>query len=458
MTLLQRDCLYDPNTGLPGPLLLADRLQVAVAGAMRAGAGIAVLVIRPDRLELLDASFGASVRDRVVAATAARLRAAVRPDETVALMQDGGFAVVLTGFENAQQIVTKAQTILSDIGKPSSIDGRHVRVTAALGVAVFPRDATVPEELLGAAMAAADAASCSGGNAIRYHAPDMEARSLMRLDIELRLRKAMKRSELTLDYQTKCSLASGVVSGAEALLRWLDAERGAISPRDFIPVAEETDLILGLGSWVIKRACAMLQERSRQGLPEVPIAVNMSVRQFVEQDVAELVRAALEETGVDPQLLQLEVTESLLSRDSGRALHTLFALKEMGVCLSLDDFGSGYFSLRELKHLPLDSLKIDPSFVRGMRSDDRDQAVVEAIVRTGHRLGFRVIAEGVETAWEADRLRDLGCDEAQGYFFQRPMPEQEFAKLIPAPHSTRLTGPGSDPARRKSDATLRRSA
>lgn len=433
------DCstLYDALTGLPGALLLYDRLQIAIATAMHHARGLAVLVVELERLSLVEESFGASTREKVVQHAAVCLRSATRADETLACLDEGRFALVLTGFENAQQIVTRAQTLLAQITKAQAVNGHRLAVAAGIGVAVFPRDATVPEELVRAALGAVETARKSEENVVRYHAADMEARSALRLDVESRLRRAMTRSELSLNYQPKVSLATSLVSGAEALLRWSDAERGSVPPNEFIPVAEETDLILGLGSWVIRRACSMLRERARLGYPDVPVSVNVSTRQFLEQDVPELVRSALDETAVDPRLLHLEVTEAVFLKDNGRATHMATALKDMGVRLALDDFGTGYFCLRDLKSLPLDYLKIDSSFIRGMRGDDRDQAIVDAIVRMSHRLGFRVIAEGVETDWEASRLREMGCDEAQGYLFRRPMPEEEFACLVTAPISRR---------------------
>ena len=436
-SLREGGALYDALTGLPGAVLLYDRLQIAIATAMHQARGLAVLVVELERLSLVEDSFGPSTREKVVQQTASCLRSATRADETLAYLDDGRFALVLSGFANAQQIVTRAQALLAQITRTQSVNGHRLAVAAGIGVAVFPRDATVPDELLRAAIGAVEVARSADENVVRYHAADMEARSALRLDVESRLRRAMTRSELSLDYQPKVSLATSLVSGAEALLRWSDAERGAIAPKEFIPVAEETDLILGLGSWVIRRACSMLRERTRLGYPELPVSVNVSARQFLEQDVPGLVRDVLDETGVDPRLLHLEVTEAVFLQDNGRATHLASALKDMGVRLALDDFGTGYFCLRDLKSLPLDYLKVDSSFIRGMRGDDRDQAIVEAIVRMSHRLGFRVIAEGVETEWEAGRLRDMGCDEAQGYLFRRPMPEEQFACLVTAPVSRR---------------------
>lgn len=429
-TELERTAYYDSLTRLPNQGLLAERLRVTVANAMRSEEAVAVLVIDLDRFHLLNEAFGFAEGDRVLVQMADRLRELVRPDETVARHSGSEFACVLRGFTNTHQVVTRAQALLADITQPIAAGAHKLTVTASVGVSVFPRDATEPDDLLKMATLAVRRAKAAGGNCVRYYAPDMEARGLLRLGLESRLRDAMKKDQLRLHYQPKVSLGSRMVCGAEALLRWTDDQR-AIPPDEFIPIAEETDLILGLGAWVMRRACEMIAERARFHMPELPVAINVSARQFQEQDVDALVREVVRDTGVDPQLLHLEITERLLLEESGRVAHTLAALKELGIKLALDDFGTGCSSLKYLKYLPLDYVKIDKCFVRGMQEDDRDQAMVESIVRMSHRLGFRVIAEGVENEWEARFLRELGCDEAQGYLFRRPMPEEEFLRLRP---------------------------
>lgn len=428
---LERTAYTDSLTQLPNQGLLADRLRVTIASAMRSEEAAAVLVIDFDRFHLLNEAFGFAEGDKVLVAMAERLRNEARPDETVARLSGSEFACVLRGFSNTHQVVTRAQTMLTNLAAPIAVDGQRFTVTASIGVAVFPRDATEPEELLKSATLAVRRAKAAGGNCVRYYAPDMEARGLLRLNLETRLRNAMKKDQLRLHYQPKVSLGSRMVCGAEALLRWTDDQQRAIPPDEFIPIAEETDLILGLGSWVMRRACEMIAERSRWHMPDLPVAINVSARQFQEQDVDELVRQVVNETHINPQLLHLEITERLLLEESGRVVHTLAALKNLGIKLALDDFGTGCSSLKYLKYLPLDYIKIDKCFVRGMQEDDRDQAMVESIVRMAHRLGFRVIAEGVENEWEARFLRELGCDEGQGYLFRRPMPEEEFKRLSP---------------------------
>ena len=418
MSLVKNRALYD------------DRLQMAVYDALRSNEGVAALVIDASRIMLGSGASSEPSIEEAILGIGEHLASVVRPDETVARLDARRFGVVLRGFSNAQQIVTRCNHVMGALKPPRAPSSSTL--AASMGVAVFPRDSTSAPELLRLATeACASAASQAAPSAIRYQAPEMEARSQLRGDLEANLREAMNQQRLRLHYQPKVSLGSKMVSGAEALLRWNDAVRGAIPPNEFIPVAEETDLILGLGSWVLDRACGALAERTRLGYEEIPVSINVSTRQFQQQDVPELVQRALDRSGVDPSLLQLEITEGLLVGDTGRMLHCLSYLRDMGLKLALDDFGRGYSSLDRLKTLPLDYVKIDQSFIRGMQEDDRDQAVVESIVRMSHRLGFRVIAEGVENAWQAAFLTDIGCDEAQGYLFRRPMAEEEFTCLKP---------------------------
>ncbi len=410
--------------------LYDDRLQMAVYDALRSNEGLATLVIDASRIMLRSGASSEQAIEEALTAIGEHLATVVRPDETVARLDARRFAVVLRAFDNAQQIVTRCNHVMSAL-RPPRAKAFAASFAPTMGVAVFPRDSTSAPELLRLASEACTNAAAAAPFTVRYHAPEMEIRSQLRGDLETNLREAMKQERLRLHYQPKVSLGSKMVSGAEALLRGNDTVRGAIQPNEFIPIAEETDLILGLGAWVLDRACGALAERSRLGYEEIPVSINVSTRQFQQQDVPELVQRALDRSGVNPSLLHLEITEGLLVGDTGRTLHCLSYLRDMGLKLALDDFGRGYSSLDRLKKLPLDYVKIDQSFVRGMQEDDRDQAVVESIVRMSHRLGFRVIAEGVENAWQAAFLTDIGCDEAQGYLFERPMAEEEFTCLMP---------------------------
>lgn len=420
--------LYDPVTGLPNQSLFRDRLKLDVTRAMRTKEGLAVLcisfeigkesLVRPLLLEI-----------------ATRLRRLVQAEETIARVGGGEFGFVLGGFANAQQIVTRTQAIMTEIRRPFAVTGKAINVS--MGVAIFPRDLALANDLFAAARSAAQEAIVRGPNTVRYCSQEIEDQSAARQHLESRLRGAMRRNELCLEYQPKYSLGTGMACGAEALLRWTDSEQGRIPPEQFIPIAEETEVILGLGSWVLRRACSMLRERSRHSVGDIPIAINLSARQFAEQDVEELICGALEESGIAPSLLHLEITEELILKEGVKALHTLRSLKDLGVQIAIDDFGTGHTCLRDLKNLPVDYLKIDECFIRAMREDDRDQAIVESIVRMGHRLGFRVVAEGVETQWELKCLREMGCDEAQGYLFERPITESEFVLVTPTPVTRR---------------------
>jgi diguanylate cyclase (GGDEF)-like protein len=438
---LEREVFGDATTHLPNRALFLDRLQMALFEAMRVREGAAVAVIGVDRLSVFRDAFGAQVSREILDRFVECLRKAIRPDETAARLGSGEFALVLRGFENSHQLVTRCRSILELLQSSGTDPGSSSSMNPSIGVACFPRDSTVPEELLSDAGIACRSARAAGGGVIRFHAPDMEARSQQRLDLEGRLREAMKDDSLALHYQPKVSLGSRIVCGAEALLRWTDTDRGAVPPNELIPLAEETDLILGLGEWVVRRVCRVLAERSRLGFSDVPIAVNVSARQFQAIDVPDLIQRALSESRVNPALLHVEITEGLLVHDSGRTLHDLAALRSMGIKIALDDFGHGYHSLRALKKLPLDFVKIDDQFIRGLLEDDRDQAIVESVVRMSHRLGFRVVAEGVETGSQAKFLQEAGCDEAQGYYFSRPMDEPAFARFMPCspPQSRRAS-------------------
>jgi diguanylate cyclase (GGDEF)-like protein len=439
---LEREVFGDATTQLPNRALLLDRLQMALSDAMRVREGAAIAVIGLDRLSVFKDAFGAQASREILDGFAELLRRSIRPDETAARLGPEEFALVLRGFENSHQVVTRCRAILKSLTSPLKVAGHVSPMNPSVGVACFPRDSTIPEELLRDAAIASRSARAEGGGLVRFYAPDMEARSQQRLDLERRLRQAMQHDSLALHYQPKVSLGSRIVCGAEALLRWTDAERGAVPPNELIPLAEETDLILGLGEWVVRRVCTVLSDRTRLGFTDVPIAINVSARQFQAVDVPALIQRALSDSRVNPELLHVEITEGLLMHDSGRTLHDLTALRSMGVKIALDDFGHGYHSLRALKKLPLDFVKIDDQFVRGLQEDDRDQAIVESVVRMSHRLGFRVIAEGVETASQARFLQEAGCDEAQGYYFARPIDEPKFSRFMPcgAPQTRRPSG------------------
>jgi predicted signal transduction protein with EAL and GGDEF domain len=314
--------------------------------------------------------------------------------------------------------------------KPIEIQGQECRVTASIGISVFPDDAQDETALMTHADIAMYHAKEEGKNNFQFYDGRLETLSLERLALESRLRRAIERNELSLHYQAKLDLASNAIAGVEALLRWNSAELGSVSPAKFIPVAEETGLILSIGKWVLRRACKQSMAWQRAGLPPVRVSVNLSPRQLGDPELLAEVRAVLTDTGLKPDLLELEVTESSVMHNVERALEVLGALKGMGVRLAIDDFGTGYSSLAQLKRFPIDTLKVDRSFIRELPADSEDKAIAEAIIAMGKTLSLTVVAEGVETSEQKAFLRDRACDQMQGYHFSKPIAADEFAELL----------------------------
>jgi EAL domain-containing protein (putative c-di-GMP-specific phosphodiesterase class I) len=313
--------------------------------------------------------------------------------------------------------------------RPYQIGGREITVTASIGVSLYPRDGADGETLLRNADLAMYRAK-EDGDSFRFYAPKMDQRVHETLELEADLRHALERGELLLHFQPKVDLASGEITGAEALVRWQHPQRGLIAPGMFIPLAEETGLILPIGEWVLATACAQVRAWQDAGLPVVPVAVNLSARQFRKTDLAKTVHRVLRESGIAPRLLELELTESMIMRDPLAAAAIMQQLKALGVRLALDDFGTGYSSLNYLRRFPVDCLKIDRSFISDAASDPSAAAVATSIVAIAHSLGLHAIAEGVETGEQLDFLRDCGCDSLQGYYFSRPVPAEAFAALL----------------------------
>jgi len=320
--------------------------------------------------------------------------------------------------------------MLSAAIKPMLLVGQECRVTASIGIAMFPSDGEDEQMLMKNADSAMYFAKEEGKNNFQFYSTEINSQSLERLTLETNLRRAMERNEFTLNYQAKLDLKSGAITGVEALLRWQNVELGAVSPAKFIPVAEETGLIVHIGRWVLKTACAQNVEWQRQGLPPINMAVNLSVRQFADENLLHDIASILEETGMTPGLLELEITEGMLIHNVERAIQLLTAIKQLGVRLAIDDFGTGYSSLGQLKNFPIDTLKVDRSFIRDLATDSEDKAITSAIIAMGKTLSLTVVAEGVETIEQQTFLRDQACDEMQGYYFSKPIVAEEFAALL----------------------------
>ena len=422
---------HDSLTGLGNRLLFRDRLDLAVAQAGRTQTPFGVLFLDLDHFKRINDTFGHSQGDRLLQAVADRLVRSVRESDLVARLESppaisrlGGdeFTVLLTEVEDPGGLAKVARRLLEVLRRPFSLGGHEVVITGSIGIAAWPSDGADGETLLRNADAAMYHAKERGRNNLQFYAASMNAVALQRLILETKLRSALERGELEVHYQPKVSRCGRHVAGVEALARWHDPELGAVAPTEFIPIAEETGLIGELGAFVLRRSCLDRVRWSERGLPPAPVSVNLSVQQFRAGGVVELVERALAETGLDPRLLELEITESMLLRDEKLVVAALVALRDRGVRVAVDDFGTGYSSLAYLRTLPVDSLKIDRSFVRDIAERPDEAALTAAIVSMGHALRLRVVAEGVEAEPQRALLEGWGCDELQGYLFARPMP------------------------------------
>jgi diguanylate cyclase (GGDEF)-like protein/PAS domain S-box-containing protein len=426
---IERLAYYDTLTGLPNRVLIKDRLQQAIAQAQRSRALVGVLALDLDHFKKINDSLGIGCGDQVLKVVADRLKGHVRQGDSVARMGGDEFVILITGINAQNDIVTAAGKILDLLAEPVSIDEHELVSTGSLGISMYPTDADDVDLLLKHADTAMYQAKETGRNLYQFYSPDMNARAFERLFLDSDLHRALERDELEVYYQPQIDLVAGKVVGAEALLRWNHVNKGQISPVVFIPLAEESDLILDIGNWVMEQACLQAKEWYDQGYTELRVAVNLSARQF-RSDLPEIVARILRETKLPPHLLELELTESLLMERPELARTILNKLRDLGNHLSIDDFGTGYSSLSYLKHFPIDRLKIDRSFVKDLTVDPDDAIIVEAIIALAHGLRLNVVAEGVETEEQFEFMRQRGCDEVQGYVIARPMPAAEFSEYL----------------------------
>lgn len=424
---------YDTLTNLPNRLLFLDRLDQELTRAHRDKSMVAVMSINLDRFKKVNDSFGYQVGDQLLQAVAERLTSHLRACDTVARIAGDEFSLVLTDVKATHAAGEVAQKILDSFTHTPFMAGdNEIFVTLSIGISIYPVDGVNTTTLLMNADAALHQAKDEGRNNFQYYAGQMNATAWQRLKLETELRHALVRDEFVLHYQPKVDLESGKIVGMEALLRWQSPERGLVAPGEFIPLLEETGLILPVGEWVLRAACKQARAWQSAGIPDVHIAVNLSTLQFKQPEFASLVLGILNENGLDPALgtIELELTESLLMSNAAGAVETLVNLHEAGIRFSIDDFGTGYSSLSYLKRFPISSLKIDQSFVRDLSTNHGDAAIVAAIIALGHSLGLNVIAEGVETASQLAQLRKKGCNEIQGFLFSRPVPAAEMTKLL----------------------------
>ena len=427
---LARQANHDSLTGLPNRNLLWDRIDRACVRTQRYGDFAAVAFLDLDNFKVVNDSLGHSLGDHLLRAVAARLESSLRAMDTVARLGGDEFVLVLSDQKSAQSVSGELQRIVDSFSQPFAVDGRDVFVTASVGVSLYPQDAKDPESLMKSAELAMYRAKESGRNAYQLYTAEMQTRVTERLALESKLRRALERGEFALHYQPQVDLRSNRIFGCEALIRWNQADLGMVAPAKFVPLAEETGLIVPIGAWVVRTACRQCKAWRDAGLPAVTVAVNISARQFRERNLLQVVTNILAETALAPTQLELEVTESVIMHDAQNVIADLQAFRDMGVRLSVDDFGTGYSSLSYLKRFPVDRLKIDQSFVHDITADADGAAIAQAVITLGHTMDMRVIAEGVETAEQLAFLRSNQCDEMQGFLFGKPMPADQFGKLL----------------------------
>jgi diguanylate cyclase (GGDEF)-like protein len=430
---------YDTLTGLPNRTLFQERLPHALALAERSGQMLAVMLLDLDRFKTINETLGHAEGDRLLREVAERLTGCVRRSDTVARFAGDEFALLLMQITHTDDVariarrtedaVEVAQNVLRVL-EPPFVSGQHeLYLTASIGIGLYPNDGEDSQTLWKNANSALYRAKEQGGHNYQFYTADMNAKALQRLTLENSLRHALERDEFVLHYQPQVDIDSGQIVGAEALVRWQHPELGLVSPSEFIPLAEDMGLIIPLGEWVLRTACAQNKEWQEAGLPLMRLSVNLSARQFQQPKLAEMIARALSETGLEPEQLELELTESALMGNAETAIETLRQIKATGVRLAIDDFGTGYSSLSYLKRLPIDVLKIDRSFVCESTTAPDDAAIVMAIIGLAHNLKLKVIAEGVETEEQLAFLRLLRCDEIQGDLCSRPLAAADFKRF-----------------------------
>lgn len=420
---------FDAVTDLPNRYLFTDRLGQMLAQAQRNGWSIGVLFVDLDRFKAVNDTYGHAAGDDLLRQAAARMQACVRSSDTVGRLSGDEFAIMLSNLAKTEDAGMVAQKIVESLSTPFDLNGQQAYISASIGIALYPSDGDKPNTLLKNADTAMYRAKSLGRNGYQFYLPQMNERLHQRQQLEVQLRGALDRNEFLLHYQPKVSLVTGAITGFEALLRWQHSGT-LVPPSEFIGVLEDTGLIVPVGDWILDAVCAQLKHWEQQGVEPRPVAVNLSARQFQVKNLAEVVGRALRKHNVNPELLRLELTESLLMSDAEESVQTLYHLKILGVQLSVDDFGTGYSSLAYLKRFPLDELKIDREFIRDAVSDPDDAAITVTIINLAHSLKLKVVAEGVETEGQINFLRFHGCDEIQGFYFAKPLTPDLCADLL----------------------------
>lgn len=427
---LQYQATHDSLTGLANRALLNDRLRQAISSADRHGWKVSIAYIDVDNFKDVNDSFGHDIGDRVLTILARRLQDIVRKGDTAARLGGDEFAVVFVDIAEVDQLGVMMERLLAEISRPVIVDAEEMSITCSAGLSVYPLDVADADAALRAADTAMFRAKERAHNSFQFYTPDMNSRSAQRLMLSASLRRAVERNEFLLHYQPQYDVRTRELNGIEALIRWNSPERGLVPPNDFIPIAEETGLIVPIGQWAIQEACSFAARLANSSTATPGMSVNISFRQFRQVDLPQFIEKLLRETGLPPNRLELELTESMVAQDAEFAIEVMTRLKSLGVRIAIDDFGTGYSNLSRLRRFPIDRLKIDKSFVSGNSEYPVDAAICRTIIALARSLDLMVIAEGVESEEQLKFLCEQGCDAVQGYLLGRPMPEQELLKLI----------------------------
>jgi diguanylate cyclase (GGDEF)-like protein len=438
---LLHQATHDKLTGLPNRSVLLDHIRQGMFHAERAEKIMAVMFIDLDDFKTINDSLGHDAGDALLIEVAGRLKAAVRAGDTICRLGGDEFTVVAENMESISAVVATADKLLATLKQPYILHGRHFSTSASIGITLCPLDGGAAEDLLRNADIAMYQAKRQGKGRYHFYTADMNDRIREQLELKEDMRRGIGNAEFVLHYQPKIDLQSGQTTGMEALVRWQHPERGLLSPAVFIPLAEESGLILPLGESILRAACEQTRTWQLAGLPELRVAVNLSVRQFAQDDLVGVVERVLQETGLPAAYLELAITESMLMEDADHSIWNLFQLKQLGVTLSIDDFGTGYSSLSYLRHFPVGYLKIDRSFVRDSTNNANDAAIVGAIISIAHQLGLKVVAEGVETEAQCTLLREYGCDQMQGFLISAPVPGEAFEQFVRERQSNAVGAP-----------------
>ncbi len=427
---LQHLATHDSLTGLPNRALYTDRLEVAIFEAQRRERLVAAMYLNLDRFKTINDTLGHEMGNALLQAVAKRLEKKIPDNDTLARPGGDEFALVFTDIEQLDDVSELTQKILHSFKEPFRIGEHELFLTASIGIAVYPLDDLTPGGLLKNAAIALNRSKDMGGDAYQFYTAEMNAKALQHLLLDNALHHALEREELQLHYQPQLDFITGKICGMEALLRWKHPELGMISPAEFIPLAEKTGLIVPIGEWVLRTACTQNKAWQMAGLPALPVAVNLSGRQFAQFNLAQTITQILTQTGLSPDMLELEITESTLIHNIQASIAMLHELNTLGIAISIDDFGTGYSSLSYLKRFPINAIKIDQSFVRDIHTDPNDAAIVSAIIAMARSLGMKTIAEGVETGEQLSFLRSRQCDLMQGYYFSRPVTAEVITQML----------------------------